>query len=155
MTSLGSDVSVVIPYYNREKYIDEAIQSVRAQTLQPLEIIIVNDCSRESSRRYLDRYQDICTIVDLPANVGLAGARNAGIRLARGKFIALLDDDDIWLPRKLEVQRRYLEARAKVAELLQRRQPPARNLPQLLVRRNQQVSISPPVGSSHPPAQLV
>ncbi len=109
MTSLGSDVSVVIPYYNREKYIDEAIQSVRAQTLQPLEIIIVNDCSRESSRRYLDRYQDICTIVDLPANVGLAGARNAGIRLARGKFIALLDDDDIWLPRKLEVQRRYLD----------------------------------------------
>ena len=45
-----SDISVVIPYYNREGYIDQAVQSVLAQTLKPLEIIIVNDCSRESSR---------------------------------------------------------------------------------------------------------
>src|SRR5215467_2929118 len=99
-----SDISVVIPYYNREEYIDEAVQSVLAQTLKPLEIIIVNDCSRESSRRYLDRYADVCTIVDLKVNVGLAGSRNAGIRAARGRFIALLDDDDIWYPEKLEVQ---------------------------------------------------
>jgi glycosyltransferase involved in cell wall biosynthesis len=109
MTSAGGDISVVIPFYNREQYIDEAIKSVQAQTLQPLEIIIVNDCSRESSRRYLDRYRGICTVIDLPVNAGLAGARNAGIRVARGKFIALLDDDDIWLPQKLEVQRRYLD----------------------------------------------
>jgi glycosyltransferase involved in cell wall biosynthesis len=109
MTSAGSDISVIIPYYNREKYIDEAIKSVQVQTLHPLEIIIVNDCSRESSRRYLDRYRDICKIVDLTANVGLAGARNAGIRVARGKFIALLDDDDVWLPQKLDLQRRYLD----------------------------------------------
>src|ERR1700758_5627858 len=97
-----SDISVVIPYYNREQYIDETVQSVLAQTLMPLEIIIVNDCSRESSRRHLDRYADVCRILDLPTNVGLAGARNAGMRAARGKFIALLDDDDIWLPHKLE-----------------------------------------------------
>ncbi len=109
MTSAGGNTSVVIPFYNREQYIDEAIKSVQAQTLQPLEIIIVNDCSRETSRRYLDRYKDICKIVDLPANVGLAGARNAGIRVARGNFVALLDDDDVWLPQKLEVQRRYLD----------------------------------------------
>ena len=103
------DISVVIPYYNREKYVDEAVQSVLAQTLKPLEIIIVNDCSRESSRRHLDRYASQCTIVDLKGNVGLAGARNAGIQHARGKFIAFLDDDDMWLPRKLEVQRQFLE----------------------------------------------
>jgi len=102
-----NDISVIIPYYNREQYIDEAIQSALAQTLKPLEILIVNDCSRESSRRYLDRFADVCRIVDLPVNVGLAGSRNAGIRAARGQFIALLDDDDIWLPRKLEVQRQY------------------------------------------------
>jgi glycosyltransferase involved in cell wall biosynthesis len=102
------DISVIIPFYNRETYIDEAVQSVLAQTLKPLEIIIVNDCSRESSRRYLDRYADVCTILDLPKNVGLAGSRNAGIRVARGKFLALLDDDDVWLPEKLEVQYRYL-----------------------------------------------
>lgn len=105
----ASDISVIIPYYNREKYIDETVQSVLAQTLKPLEIIIVNDRSRESARRHLDRYADVCTILDLPKNVGLAGARNAGMRAARGKFIALLDDDDIWLPRKLETQRRYME----------------------------------------------
>ncbi len=103
------DISVVIPYYNRERYIDETIRSVLAQTLKPLEIIIVNDCSRESSRRYLDRYDDVCKIVDLTTNVGLGAARNEGIRHARGQFIAFLDDDDLWLPEKLEVQRRYLE----------------------------------------------
>lgn len=109
MDQTRSDISVIIPFYNRETYIDEAIQSVLAQTLRPLEIIIVNDCSRESSRRFLDRYADICRIVDLKKNVGLAGARNAGIQAARGQFIALLDDDDIWLPEKLEVQRKYFE----------------------------------------------
>jgi glycosyltransferase involved in cell wall biosynthesis len=109
VTSGASDISVIIPFFNRERYIEEAVQSVLAQTLQPLEILIVNDCSRESSRRYLDRYANLCRIVDLPVNVGLAGARNAGIRLARGQFIALLDDDDIWLPRKLELQRKYME----------------------------------------------
>lgn len=108
MNSAAADISVIIPFYNRETYIDEAVQSVLAQTLKPLEIIIVNDCSRESSRRYLDRYADVCKIVDLPQNVGLAGCRNAGIRVARGEFIALLDDDDIWMPEKLEVQYRYI-----------------------------------------------
>ncbi len=109
MSLTTSDVSVIIPYYNREQFIDEAVQSVLAQTLKPLEIIIVNDCSRESSRRHLDRYAETCKIVDLTTNVGLAGARNAGIRVAQGQFIALLDDDDIWLPNKLEQQRLYME----------------------------------------------
>src|SRR5215472_6409032 len=104
-----SDVSVIIPYYNREEFIDKAVQSALAQTLKPLEIIIVNDCSRKASRKYLDRYADVCTILDLKVNVGLAGSRNAGIQAARGQFIALLDDDDIWLPEKLELQRKYME----------------------------------------------
>lgn len=109
------DISVIIPYYNRERYIDETIQSVMAQTLKPLELIVVNDCSRPSSRRYLDRYQGLCTIVDLATNVGLAAARNEGIRHARGRFIAFQDDDDIWLPEKLEKQRRYLDEHPECA----------------------------------------
>lgn len=109
MQAETNDISVVIPYYNRERYIDDAVQSVLAQTLKPLEIIIVNDCSHPASRRYLDRYADVCRIVDLPVNVGLAGARNAGVEHARGEFIAFLDDDDLWLPEKLEVQRRYMD----------------------------------------------
>jgi glycosyltransferase involved in cell wall biosynthesis len=115
MGSATSDISVIIPYYNREQYIDEAVQSVLGQTLKPLEIILVNDCSGESSRRYLDRYAGVCEIVDLAENVGLAGARNAGIRAARGQFIAFLDDDDIWLPQKLELQRRYLDEHRECA----------------------------------------
>jgi glycosyltransferase involved in cell wall biosynthesis len=107
-TPATSDISVVIPYCNREQYIDEAIQSVLAQTLQPLEIIIVNDCSRESSRRYLDRYAGVCSIIDLPVNIGCGAARNEGIRRARGQFIAFMDDDDVWLPEKLERQRQYM-----------------------------------------------
>jgi glycosyltransferase involved in cell wall biosynthesis len=103
------DISVIIPYYNREQYIDETVQSVLSQTLKPLEIIIVNDRSQESARRRIDRYAETCKILDLPKNVGLAGARNAGIRAARGKYVALLDDDDIWLPEKLAVQRGYME----------------------------------------------
>ncbi|MGC9999173.1 MAG: glycosyltransferase family 2 protein [Bryobacteraceae bacterium] len=79
----GSDISVVITYHNREQYIDETIQSVLAQTLKPLEIIIVNDRSRESSRKYLDRYAGVCTIIDLPANMGIGAAREEGIRRAR------------------------------------------------------------------------
>jgi glycosyltransferase involved in cell wall biosynthesis len=109
MATRRSDISVIIPFYNRETYIDDAIQSVLAQTLKPLEIIIVNDCSREASRRFLDRYAETCRIVDLTKNVGLAGARNAGIEAARGQFVALLDDDDTWMPEKLELQRKYME----------------------------------------------
>jgi glycosyltransferase involved in cell wall biosynthesis len=112
---ITSDVSVIIPFHDRETYIDEAIQSVLAQTLKPLELIVVNDCSRESSRRYLDRYSSVCKVVDLPTNVGLAGSRNAGVRQARGRFVAFLDDDDIWLPRKLEVQRAYMEEHPECA----------------------------------------
>ena len=115
MWGASSDISVVVPYYNRDQYIDEALQSVLAQSLTPLEVIVVNDCSRESSRRHLDRYAGVCKIVDLDKNVGLAGARNAGARAARGRFIAFLDDDDIWLPRKLEQQRRYMDEHPECA----------------------------------------
>ena len=108
VVSAARDISVVIAYHNREQYIDQAIRSVLGQTLKPLEIIVVNDCSRESARRHLDRYADACTIVDMPTNVGPAEARNAGVRHAHGQFVAFLDDDDLWLPRKLELQRNYL-----------------------------------------------
>src|SRR5215472_1858638 len=112
---MASDISVVIPYHNREQYIDEAIFSVLAQTLAPLEIIIVNDCSTETSRKYLDRYADLCRIIDLASQAGAASARNQGILCARGKFIAFLDDDDVWLPQKLEIQRQYMDQHPECA----------------------------------------
>jgi glycosyltransferase involved in cell wall biosynthesis len=115
MSASTHDISVIIPYYNREQYIDETVQSVLAQTLKPLEIIIVNDRSRESSRKHIERYTSVCKILDLERNVGLAGARNAGTQAARGQFIALLDDDDIWYPHKLEVQRKYMDEHPECA----------------------------------------
>jgi glycosyltransferase involved in cell wall biosynthesis len=111
----ASDISVIIPYFNRQQYVDQAIESVLGQTLRPLEIILVNDGSAWSARRFLDRYSDICTIVDLPNTVGASAARNEGIRRARGRYIAFLDDDDIWLPKKLEIQRRYMEEHPQCA----------------------------------------
>jgi teichuronic acid biosynthesis glycosyltransferase TuaG len=109
------DISVIIPYFNREQYIDQAVQSVLAQTLPPLEIIIVNDGSREASRRYLDRYAQTCVVVDLPTTRGASAARNEGIHRARGRYIGFLDDDDIWLPEKLAIQRRYMDEHPECA----------------------------------------
>ena len=103
------DISVVVTYHNREQYIDEAIKSVLAQTLKPLEIIVVNDGSTVAARRHLERWQNDCTIVDLLRQSGPSAARNEGVRHARGTFVAFLDDDDIWLPHKLDIQRRFLE----------------------------------------------
>jgi len=106
--SVSPSVSVVIPFRNRARYIDETVRSVLAQTVKPLEIIIVNDASEESARRHLDRWAKECRIIDLKKNVGPAAARNEGIGRARGEFVAFLDDDDLWLSHKLETQLNYM-----------------------------------------------
>ena len=110
-----ADVSVIIPYHDREQYVDEAIRSVQAQTVRPLEIIIVNDGSEKASRQHLDRWAGICRVIDLEKSVGPSAARNEGIRRARGQFIAFLDDDDIWMPHKLEAQLRYMQEHPECA----------------------------------------
>src|SRR5579883_1664485 len=84
------------------------MQSIFGQTLKPLEIIVINDGSDERSRRSLDRYAGRCTIVDLPESLGIGHARYLGVQMAKGEFVAFLDDDDVWLPDKLEAQRRYM-----------------------------------------------
>jgi glycosyltransferase involved in cell wall biosynthesis len=96
-------VSVVIPTYNCATFLPAAIDSVLAQTFKDYEILVVDDGSTDATSKviapYLDRVQFI-----RQENKGLAGARNAGIRVSRGEFIALLDADDTWLPDKLELQ---------------------------------------------------
>ena len=96
-------ISVVIPAYNCAAYLPTAIESVLAQTVPDLEIIVVDDGSTDATPAvvapYLDRLQYICQ-----GNRGLPGARNAGIRAAKGEYIALLDADDSWLPEKLALQ---------------------------------------------------
>ena len=102
-------VSVIIPAYNVERYVKEALDSVFSQTYQHFEVIVVNDGSPDTPaleqilQPYLDR------IVYLKQeNRGLSGARNTGLRAAKGDFVALLDADDIWLSDYLDKQVTYL-----------------------------------------------
>jgi glycosyltransferase involved in cell wall biosynthesis len=97
-------ISAVIPYYNGSRTIAEALDSVRGQTLPPVEIIVVDDGSRPEEAEALDRLAHGCTVIHLPRNRGVSVARNVGIARARAEWIAFLDCDDLWDPRKLELQ---------------------------------------------------
>ena len=96
-------VSVVIPVYNGERYLAAAIDSVFAQTYQNFEIIVIDDGSKDNTSKVLQQYGDRIRAV-YQTNRGVAIARNHGIKLAQGKWIAFLDADDIFLPDKLASQ---------------------------------------------------
>jgi glycosyltransferase involved in cell wall biosynthesis len=105
-------VSVVIPCHNGEAFLEETLASVRAQTLAPDEIVVVDDASTDRSAEIAIRCGATC--IPTGTNVGLPAARNFGIRHAKGSVIALLDADDIWLPDHLrsivELLERYPDA---------------------------------------------
>jgi glycosyltransferase involved in cell wall biosynthesis len=105
-------VSVIVPAYRVTAYIQEAIESVLAQSFQDFELVVVNDgCpDTEALERVLQPYQSRIVYLKLEKNVGLASARNAGIQAARSPYIALLDADDIYEPNYLEVQLGILQA---------------------------------------------
>ena len=96
-------VSVVIPTYNNGRFLIEAIESALAQTVRPREIIVVDDGSTDDTRERLRPYATR-VVYRYQANQGVSAARNLGIRIATGDFIAFLDSDDVWHPRKLELQ---------------------------------------------------
>lgn len=98
-------VSVVIPTLNRPHLVTRAIESALAQTLDSIEVIVVVDGPDPATVKELEKIEDPrVRVIELPVNVGLAGARNAGVQAAKGTWIAFLDDDDEWLPQKLERQ---------------------------------------------------
>ncbi len=99
-------VSAIIPVYNGERYLAEAIASVLAQTYRPIEIIIVDDGSVDGTANIAKSYKKVRYIYQ--TNQGHGMAKNAGIAAARGEFLAFLDADDIWTPNKLRVQMDYL-----------------------------------------------
>lgn len=100
------EVSIIIANYNNAAYLPEAIDSILAQEgVGEMEIIVVDDASTDDTPRVLEAYRDRIVACLLPANTGGAAApRNAGLRLARGGFIAILDSDDVMLPGKLREQ---------------------------------------------------
>ena len=101
-------VSVIIPVHNGERYLQECLSSVVAQTWRPLDVIVVDDGSTDRSAAIAEGVEGVTIIRQ--ANAGVAAARNAGIAAARADCIALLDQDDVWLPRKLEAQMELLRA---------------------------------------------
>lgn len=97
------EISAIITTHNRAGLLPRAVDSVRRQSLPPVEIIVVDDGSSDGTREWLRQQQDITTIsFDEPG--GISAARNAAISAARGEWLAFLDDDDQWLPKKLELQ---------------------------------------------------
>jgi len=98
----GPLASVVIPAYNSEHYIDEAIESVLTQTYSPLELIVVDDGSTDRTAELADSYSEATVITQ--ENSGPSAARNRGAAAARGEFLAFHDSDDAMTPDKLAVQ---------------------------------------------------
>lgn len=107
-------VSVVMPVYNVEAYVAEAIRSVLAQTFTDFELIIVDDGGSDASMEICRSFCDPRITIVSQRNRGLAGARNTGIAASRGEFVALLDSDDRWLPEKLMLHVIHLDNAPKV-----------------------------------------
>ena len=97
-------ISVIMPVYNTEKYVAEAIRSVLGQTWTNLELVCVNDGSTDGSLEILRSFGNRIVLVDCAKNGGIAEARNQGIKAATGEFLALMDADDLWEPEKLSLQ---------------------------------------------------
>jgi glycosyltransferase involved in cell wall biosynthesis len=109
---IPSDTAAIITTHNgaRRGYTLCAIDSVLSQTVPPDEIVVVDDASTDGTVEAIKlRFADAVRIINLPANVGPSGARNQGVCATSAPLVAFLDDDDEWLPDKLEVQRRFIE----------------------------------------------
>jgi teichuronic acid biosynthesis glycosyltransferase TuaG len=109
-----------MPCYRAAGTLTAAVQSVRAQTATPLELIAVDDASDDGTVEVLTELEKSSPrgwlkVLRQPANLGAASARNAGWAAARGGFIAFLDADDTWHPRKLELQHTFLAGRPDIA----------------------------------------
>jgi glycosyltransferase involved in cell wall biosynthesis len=106
---MGKLVSVVMPSYNDSAFIEQTLRSVIAQTHRPLEIIVVDDGSTDGTADLARRCCPEARVIE-QANAGAAAARNRGLAEARGEYVAFLDADDLWHPRKTELQLAHLRS---------------------------------------------
>ena len=105
-------VSIIMPSYNCGRFVEETIRSVQAQTYQNWEIIFVDDCSKDDSVRQVSELREKDSRIKLfqnHCNSGAAVSRNTALREAKGRWMAFLDSDDLWVPTKLEKQVRFME----------------------------------------------
>lgn len=106
-------ISCIVPVFNGERYVAEALESILRQTYPHREIIVVNDGSRDGTSQALVPFKDRVRVIDQD-NQGPSVARNRGIQESRGAFIAFLDADDLWVDDKLAVQMSRFEARPEL-----------------------------------------
>jgi glycosyltransferase involved in cell wall biosynthesis len=102
-------VSAIIPVYDGARYLGEAIESVRAQTHRPIQVIVVDDGSSDESARVAQQFGDAVQYI-FQEHRGASAARNRGVEFARGQFLAFLDADDVWLKEKIERQLQAFDA---------------------------------------------
>ncbi|MEO1027777.1 MAG: glycosyltransferase family 2 protein [Pseudomonadota bacterium] len=107
-------ISVVMPVYNTERYVSDAIKSVLAQTFTDFELLIIDDAGSDRSVEICRSFNDPRIRIISQENRGLAGARNTGIRNAWGRYIGFLDSDDLWETEKLQRHFEHLEMNPKI-----------------------------------------
>ena len=110
-------ITVVMPNYNGHRFVEQAIDSVLSQTYQDFELLIVDDCSEDDSLQLIKQKAQSDSrirVIALEKNVGVANARNVGIREVKGKYITLLDNYDLWTADKLERQLAIAEKGADI-----------------------------------------
>lgn len=108
-------VSIVVPVYKAEKFIEYTIKSVLAQTYKNWELILVNDCSPDGSVDIINKYlSKNVKLINMPVNSGVSKARNEGVKNAKGDYIAFLDADDLWDKNKLEKQMEVINKDSQV-----------------------------------------
>ncbi len=103
-------VSIVVPVYNAEKFIEKTIQMVKEQTFTDWELILVDDCSKDGSVARIETLlSEKIHLIKKEKNAGAAEARNTGIANMKGRYLAFLDADDVWMPEKLEKELAYMK----------------------------------------------
>lgn len=105
-------VSIITPVYNAERFVADTIRSAQAQTFSDWEMILINDCSTDNSVQVIQPLLESdarLRLIEMPKNGGAAVARNAGMAIAAGRYVAFLDADDQWLPQKLEQQIAFMQ----------------------------------------------
>ena len=103
-------ISCIVPVFNGQRYLGEALESILKQSYRPIEVIVADDGSTDGTATVIGRYGEQIRYLKQP-NAGTAAARNLGLTAAHGEFVAFLDADDLWHPDKLERQMARFQAR--------------------------------------------
>ena len=108
---MKTKVGIVLPSYNKEDYLEETINSIIQQTFNDWELIIIDNCSTDNSKKIIENYSERkqITSIFLKRNMGVSFSRNLGIRILNSEYISFIDADDLWKSNKLQNQISFME----------------------------------------------